>query len=330
MLACSTNIFEFADCYSIPNAADLSPSSYLWGAVKPDPADIWAPEHTIATQSYLHSGNLSCSAFSTPEKRSSKAEALSSEPRLARTLRSTPGKALGTRKAALIDKFAPRQRKLSDEDGYDTATTVGSSHEEDISKFALLERREVHDVVAEVEEHSDDEGQEGPDATIRKPKRKFTDQQERERFVRSYKMKYKTELCRNWEIYRQCKFGESCAFAHGESELNRKQHVPTNYKTRPCRQFHEEMFCPYGVRCQFLHSGKIAPGRELSYSEVLAENSALMEKRAFACGKTLEDMQPVSLFKKPRLSVFKALAKKNQKKKRSGPHRGEESASARM
>ena len=89
------------------SGADQSPSSYLQGVTKNEGEELWA-EHTNATQSYLWSGHLSSSAFSTPEKRSAKADALNAEPRLARTLRATPGKGFGTRKAALIDKLAPR------------------------------------------------------------------------------------------------------------------------------------------------------------------------------------------------------------------------------
>ena len=126
-------------------------------------------------------------------------------------------------------------------------------------------------------------------------------------------MKYKTEMCRNWDAYGRCKFGKTCAFAHGEHELQRKQHVPNNYKTRACKQFHEEMFCPYGVRCQFLHSDKIRPGRELGYLEVLKENALQMEKRTRACGSSIDDVVHVNLFSKPRLSVFKELSKKGQK-----------------
>ena len=46
-------------------------------------------------------------------------------------------------------------------------------------------------------------------------------------------------MCRNWELTGLCRFGESCAFAHGDSELQRKKHVPVKYKTKLCKQFHK-------------------------------------------------------------------------------------------
>ena len=67
-----------------------------------------------------------------------------------------------------------------------------------------------------------------------------------------FKVKFKTEMCRNWELG-ICPFTEKCAFAHGESELRVKTHIPNNYKTKKCRQFHQQGFCRYGQRCQFIH-----------------------------------------------------------------------------
>ena len=49
-----------------------------------------------------------------------------------------------------------------------------------------------------------------------------------------------------------CKYGDNCAFAHGESELKNRK-ISSNYKTKPCKQFFEIGFCPYGSRCQFSH-----------------------------------------------------------------------------
>ena len=35
-----------------------------------------------------------------------------------------------------------------------------------------------------------------------------------------------------------CKFGTECTFAHGEFELLRKSHIPTNYRTKECKNFY--------------------------------------------------------------------------------------------
>ena len=67
-----------------------------------------------------------------------------------------------------------------------------------------------------------------------------------------FKTKWKTEICHYWEMYGFCKFGDSCAFAHGSDELNKRK-LSNNYKTKPCKQFFELGYCTYGIRCQFSH-----------------------------------------------------------------------------
>ncbi|CDW78670.1 zinc finger protein [Stylonychia lemnae] len=94
-----------------------------------------------------------------------------------------------------------------------------------------------------------------------------------------FKTKYKTEICRNWELYGYCEFSQSCSFAHGEHELQRKQHVPQNYKTKLCKQYHEHLYCPYGMRCQFLHSeAKSEQKIDIAYTQKLVENAQLINQ----------------------------------------------------
>mmetsp|Transcript_19367 Transcript_19367/g.23905 ORF Transcript_19367/g.23905 Transcript_19367/m.23905 type:complete len:104 (+) Transcript_19367:621-932(+) len=69
----------------------------------------------------------------------------------------------------------------------------------------------------------------------------------------SYKQKEKTELCKYWCETGHCKFGNMCAFAHGEHELQKKTHVATKYRMKPCTAY-QEGYCIYGRRCQFLHT----------------------------------------------------------------------------
>jgi butyrate response factor 1 len=73
------------------------------------------------------------------------------------------------------------------------------------------------------------------------------------KYSESFKVKYKTEMCKNWESTGHCEFEASCSFAHGSLELKQKKDVPKNYKTKLCKRYHKTMYCPYGVRCQFLH-----------------------------------------------------------------------------
>ena len=68
----------------------------------------------------------------------------------------------------------------------------------------------------------------------------------------NFRTKWKTEICRNWEMYGECKYGNNCSFAHGDSELKQRK-ISFNYKTKPCKQFFELGYCSYGIRCQFSH-----------------------------------------------------------------------------
>ena len=118
----------------------------------------------------------------------------------------------------------------------------------------------------------------------------------------NFKTKWKTEICRYWEMYGECKFGENCAFAHGDSELKQKN-LTFNYKTKPCKQFFELGYCSYGSRCQFSHrkdstGAKSDDGKgkdNVSYLKVLKELE--------------NDNNSVSheLIERPRLSAFENI-----------------------
>ena len=88
----------------------------------------------------------------------------------------------------------------------------------------------------------------------------------------NFKTKWKTEMCRYWEMYGQCKYGNNCAFAHGDSEL-KKRKLSFNYKTKPCKQFFELGYCSYGIRCQFSHKKEdsMQDNNKISYLKILKE-----------------------------------------------------------
>lgn len=65
--------------------------------------------------------------------------------------------------------------------------------------------------------------------------------------------RYKTELCRPYEEFGICKYGDKCQFAHGIAELRSLARHP-KYKTELCRTYHTVGFCPYGPRCHFVHN----------------------------------------------------------------------------
>ncbi|CDW71071.1 zinc finger protein [Stylonychia lemnae] len=103
--------------------------------------------------------------------------------------------------------------------------------------------------------------QEMIDLSIKKPKRVFNNKEDQVRYIEGFRTKYKTEICKNWELTGFCQFESSCSFAHGQHELNTKQNIPKNYKTKLCKRFHEEFYCPYGPRCQFKHQNDDLPNR---------------------------------------------------------------------
>ena len=65
--------------------------------------------------------------------------------------------------------------------------------------------------------------------------------------------RYKTELCRPFQDYGFCRYGDKCQFAHGEDDLRVLPRHP-KYKTDLCRTYHTRGFCPYGSRCHFIHN----------------------------------------------------------------------------
>ena len=114
-----------------------------------------------------------------------------------------------------------------------------------------------------------------------------------------FRAKYKTEICHYWEMYGTCKYGDSCAFAHGPEELNQRK-LSYNYKTKPCRQFFEIGYCTYGSRCQFSHKKPQNENNEvdkISYLKILNEfNNSNQE---------ISD----DIVKRPRLMTFEDIIK---------------------
>ena len=116
-----------------------------------------------------------------------------------------------------------------------------------------------------------------------------------------FKNKFKTEICHFWEMNGYCKFGENCAFAHGESELKNRK-MSFNYKTKPCKQFFELGYCSYGSRCQFSHKKENDKTFSVSYLNILTNfvnnnNEKINE----------------NFLSKPRLVTFEILAHSNLK-----------------
>ena len=85
-------------------------------------------------------------------------------------------------------------------------------------------------VAAESDESCCDENPE-----IEKPK--FLSDEERKNYLESYSMKFKTELCKNFNTTGSCEFGKFCSFAHGEEELLQKTIIDGQFKSKPCEEF---------------------------------------------------------------------------------------------
>ncbi|CAI5733662.1 unnamed protein product [Peronospora destructor] len=63
---------------------------------------------------------------------------------------------------------------------------------------------------------------------------------------------YKTELCKRFSEFGNCRYGAKCQFAHGIAELRHVVRHP-KYKTTKCKSYWGSGHCLYGSRCRFIH-----------------------------------------------------------------------------
>ena len=130
------------------------------------------------------------------------------------------------------------------------------------------------------------------------------------RLRQSNSSRYKTELCRAFEEYGTCKYGEKCQFAHGMAELRSLCRHP-KYKTELCRTFHTEGFCPYGKRCHFVHT----PKEELVNSPTELKLSPLDPYVQGTESVFLDNFSPISHLPSPpapRIDYYDPLKRSNQ------------------
>ena len=59
----------------------------------------------------------------------------------------------------------------------------------------------------------------GPNINLKIFHKRYSNQKEKEMFFEKIKRKKKTELCKNYELYKDCFYGDHCSFAHGIDEL---------------------------------------------------------------------------------------------------------------
>ena len=92
----------------------------------------------------------------------------------------------------------------------------------------------------------------GPNINLKIYHKRYSNQKEKELFLEKIKRKKKTELCKNYELYKDCYYGDNCSFAHGIDEL-RDDIILPSYKTKLCKSFIENTTCNFGTRCSYQH-----------------------------------------------------------------------------
>ena len=130
------------------------------------------------------------------------------------------------------------------------------------------------------------------------------------------KIKKKTELCKNWELYNDCYFKDECSFAHGIEELRTNNNL-CGYKTKICKSFTEKSYCSFGQRCTYKHI--IKEKRLVTYQSVLINTSnQILNELEKKENNGLSIIQIYQLFQSklkliiPRLEVFKNILKFRQ------------------
>lgn len=127
----------------------------------------------------------------------------------------------------------------------------------------------------------------------------------------AWKKKVKTELCRFWLRGLQCENQmkeQGCGFAHGQEELQKKNHLSRQYLTSVCKNFLEHPSkCTYGARCIFQHPTKDVRVRQ-SYNDMILDNQRYTAMRLF------QEIEGADVFyintyaaTTPRLGAFKAI-----------------------
>ena len=123
--------------------------------------------------------------------------------------------------------------------------------------------------------------------------------------------KYRTELCKYFEINGRCKFGDNCIFAHGKENLRENLCKKSGYKKRPCVNFFDKGYCMYGNRCQFSHDLKF--DNNLNKDESLNFSYKMLFNKLINTSKENNDEENkkniMKIKERPRLKVFKKFVK---------------------
>ena len=202
------------------------------------------------------------------------------------------------KKPPLGKKKPPKQNSSKKKDKNKTESQIKkeSSIEKEIEKKKEKKEKEIEKEVLEDEyeglvvKNIEIEIDKKSDNNINKNKKKSGD-------TKDFRTKWKTEICHYWEMNNYCKYGDNCAFAHGENELKNRK-MSFNYKTKLCKQFFENGYCNYGSRCQFSHK-KLYDNYYVSYLKCLNE---------FNHFEKIDE----NMLKRPRLLTFEIIYHSNQ------------------
>ena len=141
------------------------------------------------------------------------------------------------------------ENSLKKNDDLDDALSNTSVEDDTIPDEEFnLEKRQRNKVnsVSNVLQHR------GPNINLKIYHKRYSNQKEKELFLEKIKRKKKTELCKNYELYKDCYYGDNCSFAHGLDELRDNIILPS-YKTKLCKSFIENKTCNFGIRCSYQH-----------------------------------------------------------------------------
>ncbi len=118
--------------------------------------------------------------------------------------------------------------------------------------------------------------------------------------------RYKTQLCKNFELDNSCKWGKNCSFAHGLSEMKINSKDLTFNNQIVCKDYYELLDCHQNPFCPFLHIR-----RDDFYSNIIYKFSVGRSGEIRIKDKTLftEELVGLNLFSKsiPKLRVFQLI-----------------------
>ena len=132
----------------------------------------------------------------------------------------------------------------------------------------------------------------------------LSENEENRKFENS--VKYKTEICKNFQLFAKCKFGLKCCFAHGIDELRERTQLNNSYKLKVCKNYQEIGYCKYGHRCQYVHFKENEFFNEVLTTTLNKVGSRLAEKT----GEKLEEVLNQANALQSPLPVFQAILKK--------------------